>query len=490
MSVAANSPITNAWAGSQPLTLERGIAPKDVHSNVVLAGLLGRRLRVTDRELDIYVDPLTGNDNNEGQVSARPVATLQRAAELLPEVLMHQVRVHVVSSVTLADDCNFACLCLDQGQLFITGGFANTTQVLAEQTPTASTTSTLTVNAAGWTVDAYRGRLIEFTDGALVGKRYMILGNTADTITLNFTDASIDTDNAGAGPKFKIVTPSTIVTSTGKTIYINAADGNYSAGAAPSLYLSNITTAGTTTVFIRGAAPVVAGVCYSSTSSTAFWLDDCKQGGFGGTIPSDDGTATFGLNGICGLGYIGAVSGNNGRIALARNTSTTIQGSVIPFFLDATGAALLGTHLVISGSRILSAQSISDVTTGLLGNSGLQTNTRFASLTLNHCNFDMGVCTVDGATLHAIVVAEGSVLKITGVVSGTNVSATGLGIQVQDLSQLHLYAVPTVNCDAGVEGAGFDGAAEAAAYATLAAAGTVTPNTGAGLDNSIIVGHV
>jgi len=95
MSVAANSPISNAWDGYKPLTLERGIAPKDMHSPHVIAALMSRRARATDRDLDIYVDPTTGNDNNHGQDSSNPVATLQKASELIPEVIMHTMIVHV-----------------------------------------------------------------------------------------------------------------------------------------------------------------------------------------------------------------------------------------------------------------------------------------------------------------------------------------------------------------------------------------------------------
>ena len=258
----------------------------------------------------------------------------------------------------------------------------------------------------------------------------------------------------------------------------------------PTLYLSSLTIAGTTGLTMRGGYPVVAGVCYSSTSSAAIWLDATEYGGLGGSVPADDGTTTFGLNGYCGLGFIGAVSGNQGRITVSRSKSIFLNGSAFPLLADATGAASFAAHIVIAGSRILSAQPLSDFSAGLLGNSGLNVNTRFAALTLNHCNFDIGVCVVDGATVHGILIAEGSCIKITGVVSGANASATGLGMQVQDLSQLHFYATPTLTCQAGAEGAGFDGSSAADTYANLDNAGTVTPNTGAGLDNSIIVGHV
>jgi len=72
---------------------------------------------------------------------------------------------------------------------------------------TAIAGTSLTVAAAGWTVNAFRGYWCEFISGPLAGETYLIRGNSADTIWFN-GEWTLD---PGTGSNFRIVRPETVI---------------------------------------------------------------------------------------------------------------------------------------------------------------------------------------------------------------------------------------------------------------------------------------
>lgn len=453
------------------------------------------RPRVMEADMHYYVSAQLGNDAASGS-AAEPIRTLEELESRMSNLIVRDntVVIHLEGQFTLSRSVYLRALFRGGGNVLLHGGLNNVVEILAEQTPTSSSTSSLTVSGAGWTVDQYRGYMAEFTEGSLEGKRYMVMSNTADTIQLNIVKSAIDTENAGAGPKFRIIRPSTSI--TGSALYLNG-EGFAGLGANASMILTCIHF-GTTQLRPRGgASSIISAVTYESTSSFAIGPIDSARVIIGETVPSEDGEVSFDIHGYCGIGYVGSGSGNQGRMKVLNCNYLQLGMSVIPSL--ETSESVAGNDfanvqgLRIFGTRILRNANIREVPSAAIGDiSGFSAASRCGWLDIAYSKVEIQPLIIDGATgaIDPLTIRENSIVNARGVISGTNsVDAGQLGMRVLDASQLHLYATPTLTGNS--QGAGFRGSAtEADTYTNLDDNNTTTVNDGVNGDYSMIIGHV
>lgn len=135
----------------------------------------------TDSELHLYADASAGNDLFDGLSVVSPKKSLSAVFALLPNVLRHDVAVHLNGTFSDFGEVDVTCRLADNALLVIDGGDQLTT-VAGPFMATASTDESISMAGAGWTPDAFAGYFIEVLGGAQQGALFSIQGNTADTI--------------------------------------------------------------------------------------------------------------------------------------------------------------------------------------------------------------------------------------------------------------------------------------------------------------------
>lgn len=181
---------------------------------------------VTTQPLVLYV-ATTGNDGGPCSVSS-PCLTIQAAVNRIPKIVSHAVTIRVAAGTyekgAYIKDFNFwskspytdipAITVLGELSLVTpTTGPASGTATSATVGSSSTTTwGTLTLTGAGWTVDDFKGKLLEITGGGgystttLLNTR-VITASTSDTITV----AGAMPAGVGATTQFRIATWATII---------------------------------------------------------------------------------------------------------------------------------------------------------------------------------------------------------------------------------------------------------------------------------------
>jgi hypothetical protein len=156
----------------------------------------------TTEAITLYVDGVSGNDNNAGTPAA-PLRTVAEAEDRIPQTLLHHCKIVVAAAGTYSCPV-FRPRMYAAGQLFVYG--APVTEVVSSIAAAASSSATV-VKTSGATVDAYRGSFIEILTGPGAGDRRLIRNNTAtDIVPVREFTAAITTSST-----YRIVAPSVLL---------------------------------------------------------------------------------------------------------------------------------------------------------------------------------------------------------------------------------------------------------------------------------------
>jgi hypothetical protein len=151
--------------------------------------------------MTLFVEKDGGSDSNAcTDAGVGACLTLAGALAKVPKFLNHSVTVNVAAGA-YAETFAVDGFSIAQGAtLAITGTM--TTATLTTGTATGTVTSyaapsvtavpSITDSAQSWTASNLRGRFVTFTSGALSGQSHPIYDNTATTITLSTTAASMN----------------------------------------------------------------------------------------------------------------------------------------------------------------------------------------------------------------------------------------------------------------------------------------------------------
>lgn len=174
----------------------------------------------TYADMTLYVDSASGDDSFPCSLTL-PCATYARAESLVPYILDHDVLINVAagtyaSGLTFADHHLNATFSVT-GEMTTVASATVSVYGLAEYGPSA-----VFVSGAGWTVDAFAGKVLHVTAGTGIGTLIPIASNTSDTLVLA-GEAGTPLD---ATSVFNIEEAATIFTCAGKSCGTFAASGS------------------------------------------------------------------------------------------------------------------------------------------------------------------------------------------------------------------------------------------------------------------------
>jgi hypothetical protein len=189
----------------------------------------------TTTEFHVYANGTTGNDGNTGLVVGSPKLTLGAVFALIPFYCRNNVVVHLAGTFTDWGVVGLSRI-LNSGILLIIDGGTGTTEIVASTLSDINSVLTIGKAAAGWTIDAYKGYLVEILDGDAVGDIRTIQGNSGTTITPTKKFSA----DPGAGAHFRITRPTTMLTASGVVSSLVVANG----GNAGTVVVQNLYFAG------------------------------------------------------------------------------------------------------------------------------------------------------------------------------------------------------------------------------------------------------
>lgn len=169
-------------------------------------------VKETVGSMQLYVNGSTGDDNNDGLSPAAPKKTWQAVFDLLPFIGRHNCTINAAGIFDEQPGVTLEKYVAPLVNLVIDGGDSLTIvddNGGSNYTITTSSTKTVSVAGAGWTVDAHKGLLIEILSGTQAGRIRMIQKSTADT--LDFVRAF--GGDPGVGSTFRIVRYATTIQS-------------------------------------------------------------------------------------------------------------------------------------------------------------------------------------------------------------------------------------------------------------------------------------
>ena len=226
----------------------------------------------------IYV-ATTGTDVATCGTEASPCLTIQYAIDLVPEVLAHNVTIDIAAG-TYAEALDISKVSRSDGSTYLklVGKY---TELLGEQTVTSSSSTTVTVSGATWTVNEFQNDIFLITGGggfSATGTDIVnvavVKSNTADTLT--FVDIYSGINNTTT---FKIITPSVI---------LNSAGNSY------GLTLNSNNTVAVITKFFKFQGATVSAFYNNTGEALIVGCDfDASAGGFYGVLAYAD-TSIYG----------------------------------------------------------------------------------------------------------------------------------------------------------------------------------------------------
>jgi hypothetical protein len=146
----------------------------------------------TSTSTTLYVDA-AGSDNNTGLSPDSPFKTIQAALDSLPKNIIHPINIKVGAGIF--DGFVISGFTIKQpGYIDISGTLVTATATSGSATGTVTyfinqdfstpTFATINVVGAGWTVDDFKGKLVEITGGTGAGQIFVISSNTDSTLTI------------------------------------------------------------------------------------------------------------------------------------------------------------------------------------------------------------------------------------------------------------------------------------------------------------------
>ena len=207
-------------------------------------------------DITFYVNPASGDDNNDGSAT-RPFRTLAKAAKEVPALQANNVTINLSAGThTVDSELMIGGIQLSQNIDFKIQGagfqLVTPTSGVASGTFTSASDWTLNMTGAGWTASDLIGKFVRITSGSLIGEYFPIAGNTTTAI-----EVPKKVLTAAATATFELVEPTTTIQFSGTgTILVSTIPANRS-------------TNYTTSTSIRGVGPIFESLKISSTSTAA-----------------------------------------------------------------------------------------------------------------------------------------------------------------------------------------------------------------------------
>lgn len=249
----------------------------------------------TSAVTDYYLDHDSGSDSNSGVGGwANALGTWAGLRDKFPFEITQNIYVYV-----RGNSSDFGAIYINTylrpGVSVVISGEDDWVDVAGPFTATSTTTSTVTVSAAGWTPNDWNGYAIRFTAGPEAGNSKAIKKHTADTITVVPTFAGAPGNN-----EFYVSRPKTQIagSTTDSHLVITAAGpGNFSIqnfhisgsktmlefgpGTSSQCYLTRVVSDGSKSECIRSTKNKGIFYCSQWGKSTSHgWIN----GGFGLTV--------------------------------------------------------------------------------------------------------------------------------------------------------------------------------------------------------------
>jgi len=394
----------------------------------------------TKRVSHYYADGTSGDDANDGLTALTPKKTQQAVYDIVPQQIAHDTCIHLSGTFT-NESAELEKHILYDKMLVVDGGDA-LTQVAGPFTATGSSTSSLTVSGAGWTIDQYVGYFLEITSGALTGQIRTIQRHTADTIT--------PIQNFSADPglcTFQVVRPTTTVNNT--TVY-NSLVVKCSGGGSVSVQRFWLTGARSRIVVSEASCVVfLTGILVSAGTSGGFYISNCVT------------VNMYAWPYIVGTGWgdyvtlvMGCATLPTSNSPIIRSTKTFYVGGCV--FKSAPDMRDCGLWGFLYGSRAygLKYYDCRDMLTAAAAGGCIHNSAGYAPIVIDNA-LDVGVL-VDNSTLsigadvdvsnhgsHGIVV-KGGKLTFSGVTTGSGNGGVGLYAHSGSQVQISGSAPPTV----------------------------------------------
>jgi len=235
--------------------------------------------------LHLYLSE-TGDDTADGRTATTARKTFEGIGSLVPDRLLHATILHVDGTIELpAGGYTFRNIEIGDSAVFLIAG-SQTYAIWDDNTgsnytATASDIRTVTVAAAGWTVNEWRGRIVEPLAGTYVGRYFMVTSNTSDTLEI------LGKQDIGT-VDFRFMTPSSVINAgtTGDTLGFKNIYGSF--GAA--LRLQDLRMSGTTEIQGYGiraefsTTSVISECPVAATHNDSLELRECGPVFLGGML--------------------------------------------------------------------------------------------------------------------------------------------------------------------------------------------------------------
>lgn len=445
-----------------------------------------RSVLQTTTTTHIYVNSVTGNDQNDGYSSSRAKLTIQAAFNAVPDYIKHHTCIHLSGNFTVGG--SFVKRGAYQGnpvnfnRILIDGGTDLT--VIADNAGSPWTADihdylNVGLTTAGWTPDAYAGYMVEILSGNCSGQTRMIQGNTATTLTLT-VGLSGDPDAC----QFRIVRPTT-------TLSGSAVIGVGITGIVGTMQVQNLYLTGTAGISVRGETSYTA-VNLTHIVSDATQCNACNSIGasmvyatsrYNTTTFASESATTFSL---CGVGIR-----NTEGSYFAGTGYVTVYGSYITKFsiLKAQGFAIAnGTRiksLYIRGSQSTNVaySSIHPYVRDGIGNlsagyAPIKIGGGATGITIEdswpvRIGAANGGVDISNNAGHGIVAVNSKVI-FNGVITGAN--NTGAGVYASSGSTIHLKRDVTPTLTGTIGDLSTDGTTQKSTWAAIIA-GTPVADT-------------
>ena len=228
--------------------------------------------------IEFWVRDDVGNDENDGLTVDTPLKTIQAAVSKLPFIIQHFVIIHIGPH----SGAGYAIFTIPQNSLtdqliFIGDGAGKVGSdgfvVLQGDTASLAGTTNRATKTSGLAVNVFRGKTIEYVDGAAATQRRTIRDNTATDINvaLAFSPAP------SVGDEYVILEPEIEVVSTGSRNNVvfgrsRSVDG-LDVVSTPGVYFVNMKFTGTSVLSFFDSSIYMFGV---EAEDTNFLFERCN----------------------------------------------------------------------------------------------------------------------------------------------------------------------------------------------------------------------
>lgn len=394
----------------------------------------------TSAKMDIYVDGDNGDDANAG-TQGSPLQTLTEAESRIPDVIYHDVVVHIATAAAPYTMPVIRERLYRAGWLVFYGDGAGVddgfTELVASTVAQSGTNTVQVVTGGGLGTNTYQGKTVEVLDGAAAGERRIIRDHDDTTLvpTNNFNGA------IAQGDSVRIVEPSVQVDTpdnqwVGESRYQAAADG-LDVPMGPTLMLAQLKIGGAQRLQFTQSA-VLYGIEFASGGLHVVSAADCRAGSDLGRGVRGTTQAANSLLGISADLYGWGISSDS-SLFLWGHGRYDVVGIVcdsLTISNDANAVCTGGTAFA-GGVTVQRAEGSffgdtagSDIDFKVVGNSVIKQRSRawFSAADLDA-----------SASGDALLISEGSSVRIL-TKSDKRIDAAGIGILCEQHSQCYIEA--------------------------------------------------